>query len=74
MSLIPQTITWEAWKFGVLKISMVALGVLLGAYFPVFWSTWLPGVWAVFFVGTAASTIWGFQAGAFHPTQTHAGS
>lgn len=43
-------VTWTGWQFGVLKWSLLALGIVLGAAFAEFWRPylWLVGlVWAV---------------------------
>jgi len=55
-------ITWPAWKFGVLKLSMIAFGILMGSYFPDFFRPWQIALWAIFGVTAAILSVWGFQA------------
>lgn len=37
MSFLTRPIAWPSWKFGVLKFSMIAFGILMGSYFHEFW-------------------------------------
>lgn len=62
MSIYTKEITWPAWKFGVLKFSMIAFGILVGAAFPSFWATWTVWLWGVFLVTALISSVWGIQA------------
>ena len=55
-------VTWPAWKFGVLKTSMLAFGVLLGAAFPAFFNTWTVWLWAVFGITAVITGIWSVQS------------
>ena len=57
-----QQITWPAWKFGMLKFSMIALGILLGAHFPEFWKTWYLALWLIFGVTAVLASVWGFRS------------
>ena len=62
MSVLTRSITWPSWKFGVLKFSMIAFGILMGSYFHEFWQDWHAALWVIFGVTVLASTVWGFQA------------
>ena len=62
MSIITQEIAWPSWKFGVLKLSMVAFGILIGSAFHEFWLNWHVALWIVFAVTALATTIWGFRS------------
>ena len=53
---------WPAWKFGVLKISMIAFGILLGVMFTEFFQPWQSMLWGVCAVTAVISSVWGFQA------------
>jgi hypothetical protein len=53
---------WPAWKFGVLKISMLAFGILLGVMFTEFFRPWQGVLWGVFGVSALITAVWGFQA------------
>ncbi len=54
MSFLTRTVFWANWQFGVLKLAMLALGVIIGACFADFLKPWLWLVGLVF----VASTIW----------------
>jgi len=59
MNLLTRKIPWATWQFGVLKIAMLCLGVLLGVYFAEVWRPFLPVVWIVAVVTTIwVSVIW----------------
>ena len=62
MSILTRPIAWPPWQFGVLKLSMVAFGILMGSYFHEFWQQWHLALWAVFGITALVTTIWGFQA------------
>ncbi len=32
MNFLTRTVSWANWQFGVLKVSMLALGIMIGAY------------------------------------------
>lgn len=61
MSFVTRPIAWAPWKFGVLKISMIAFGILMGSYFHEFWQPWHMALWAIFAITALMATIWGFQ-------------
>lgn len=50
MSILTKKVSWQNWQFGVFKLSMVALGILLGVYFTAFWRNLLWLVWIVFVI------------------------
>ena len=62
MSIMTQSIAWPSWKFGVLKFSMMAFGILMGSYFHEFWQNWHVALWTIFAVTAVVTTVWGFQA------------
>ena len=47
MNFLTRKIPWANWQFGVLKITVLCLGILLGVYFTEFWRPILPLVWIV---------------------------
>lgn len=53
---------WPAWKFGILKISMIAFGILMGVMFTELFRPWQAVLWGVFVVTAVISSVWGFQA------------
>ncbi len=53
---------WPAWKFGILKVAMVAFGILIGSAFPEFWRPLHTALWIVFGITAAISALWGLQA------------
>ena len=61
MSFLTRPIAWPPWKFGVLKFSMVAFGILMGSYFHEFWQQWHVALWAIFGITALVTTIWGLQ-------------
>ena len=61
MSFLTRPIAWPPWKFGVLKFSMVAFGILMGSYFHEFWQQWHVALWAIFGITALVTTVWGFQ-------------
>ena len=62
MSVFTRIIAWPSWKFGVLKLSMIAFGILVGSAFHEFWQRWYFALW-VFFAATAlAATAWGLRS------------
>ena len=62
MSFLTQRFAWAPWQFGVLKISMISFGVLLGTYFHDFWLPWQAALWALFGVTALVTTVWGLQS------------
>lgn len=53
---------WPAWKFGLLKISILSLGIIIGSMFPEFWSPLHLALWIIFGITAAITAVWGFQA------------
>lgn len=47
MGYMNRKLTWEYWKFSLLKICMISVGILLGTYFIDFWNGFLWLVWAI---------------------------
>jgi len=59
MNFLTRSVVWANWQFGVLKLAMLALGIMIGAYFtdflkPYLWSfglvflataTWVTIMW-----------------------------
>jgi hypothetical protein len=62
MSLITRPITWPSWKFGVLKVSMISFGVLMGAYFRDIVLPWQMALWVLFAVTALITTVWALPA------------
>lgn len=62
MSFITRPIAWPSWKFGVLKLSMISFGVLIGAYFRDFVLPWETALWVVFGLTALVTTVWGVQS------------
>jgi hypothetical protein len=59
MNILTQRLPWANWQFGLLKASMAAMGILLGASFPEFWRSILWLVWVVFVVTVVwVSALW----------------
>ncbi len=56
---LTRKVSWSAWQLGVLKLSMVSFGIILGSYFADFWKPLMLLLWAVF-IATAvwASVMW----------------
>ncbi|WP_013627293.1 hypothetical protein [Rubinisphaera brasiliensis] len=55
-------LNWPAWKFGILKISMLALGIIVGSTFPDFWRPLHVFLWPIFGITAVVAAIWGFRA------------
>jgi hypothetical protein len=62
MNPLLATFTWRGYQFGVLKLSLFALGVLVGAYFPDFWKPYFGVLWVTFIVTSLATAVWGLQS------------
>lgn len=73
MSYLTRPITWPTWKFGVLKICVVTLGILIGAHFADFWQAWDLPLLVVSGVTFILSTVWGVQSlvATGHGSNTH---
>jgi len=57
MNFLFRKIPWANWQFGVLKIAMLCVGILLGVYFTEFWKPLLPGIWVMAVVASVWATI-----------------
>ena len=40
-----EKVTWTSWKVGVLKLALVAFGILIGTSFHEFWQPWTAVLW-----------------------------
>jgi hypothetical protein len=49
------TVTW--WQVGLVKVSLIALGILIGSAWHEFFGRWIAIVWTVFLL-TAASRVY----------------
>ena len=54
MNFLTRTVCWANWQFGVLKLAMLALGIMIGAYFADFLK---PDLW-LFGLVFLATTTW----------------
>ena len=54
MNFLTRTVSWANWQFGVLKVSMLALGIMIGAFFA---DLLKPYLWLVGLI-FLATTIW----------------
>jgi len=54
MSFLTRKVVWANWQFGVLKLAMLALGIIIGVYFTDFLK---PYVW-LFGLVFLALAIW----------------
>jgi hypothetical protein len=59
VSFLSRTVVWANWQFGVLKLAVLALGIMIGVYFADFLK---PYLWlcrlVFFFTGTWVTIIW----------------
>jgi hypothetical protein len=62
MNFLTRSVPWETWQFGLLKIAMISVGILLGVYFTEFLKALLPGIWVVAVVTSVWVTAIWFQA------------
>ncbi len=53
------TLTW--WQVGLLKVSMLALGLVIGATWPEEFETWTVLLWILFATPAAYLTFVGFR-------------
>lgn len=59
MNFLTRKVLWANWHFGILKISMITFGIVLGALFPDFWKQLLWPVGAVAVVTAVwVTAIW----------------
>jgi hypothetical protein len=57
MSFLTRRVPWATWQFGLLKTSMLVLGIILGAMFPEYWTPLLWPLGIVFLITAAWVTI-----------------
>ena len=53
------TLTW--WQVGLLKVSMLALGLVVGATYPEAFATWIVFLWILFAIPAAYLTFVEFK-------------
>lgn len=59
MTFLTRKVPWATWQFGILKISMITFGIILGALFHDFWKPLLWPIAAVAVVtGAWVTAIW----------------
>ena len=56
-----QSYTLEWWQIGLLKISMIAFGIAVGATWPGVFGGWLTLLWLVFVAGAVYMTFVGLK-------------
>jgi hypothetical protein len=59
---LKQKISWSAWQFGVLKLCMLTLGIICGAYFADFFRHCYVPLWIVVAITWSFSVAWWFRA------------
>ena len=57
MSFLTRRVPWSNWQIGLLKLSMVSVGIILGALFSEFWKPLLRPLGAVFLITAVWVTI-----------------
>jgi len=57
MNFFTRKVPWATWQFGVLKLSMITLGIVLGAIFADFWRPYLWLVGLVFVITAVWVTV-----------------
>lgn len=57
MNFYMRQVSWANWQFGVLKLSMLALGIVLGAVYSGFWTPYLWLVGLVFVITSVWVTV-----------------
>ena len=62
------TVTW--WQVGLLKVSLIALGILIGSTAYEFVGRWIAVVWAVFLLTAACRVYFWWRL----PVAAHAGT
>lgn len=62
MNLLTKQVPWANWQFSLLKISVMAFGIIVGAAFAEFWKSYLWLLGLVFLVTATWVTILWFQA------------
>lgn len=59
MFICKREFNWKGWQFSILKLAMVALGILLGVYFTNFWLS----IWWLVWVVAVVFTVWAMAMG-----------
>jgi hypothetical protein len=57
MSFLTKRVPWANWQFGALKLSMLALGIVVGAFFAEFWRPYLWPIGLVFLITALWVTV-----------------
>jgi hypothetical protein len=57
MNLLTRRVPWATWQFGLLKLAMLALGIILGALFAESWRPWLWPIGLLFLVTAVWVTV-----------------
>ena len=47
MNIFSQKYTLKGWQYGLMKLSLITFGIILGVYFVDFWIPLMPFVWVV---------------------------
>ncbi len=58
---LKRKVTWEAWKFGVFKLCVGCLGIILGAYFADFFRQYYIPLWIVVAITWSFTAAWWFD-------------
>jgi hypothetical protein len=61
MGYMNRKLTWEYWKFGILKTCVMSFGILLGTYFADFWKGILWLVWIIFIISYVLAVLYFFR-------------
>jgi hypothetical protein len=59
------TLTW--WQVILLKVSVIALGVLIGSTWHEFFGRWIAAVWAVFLLSAACRAFFWWRQSRWNP-------
>ena len=59
--LMCQVRKWSVWDFGVFKITLALIGIILGSYFSAFFMNYIGIVWALFAIGFILTMIATFR-------------
>lgn len=62
MNILTKQVPWANWQISLLKISMLAFGIVVGASFAEFWKPYLWPLGLVFLATAAWVTVLWFQA------------
>lgn len=61
MTFLTKQVPWANWQFSLLKLSMLAFGIIVGASFAEFWKPYLWLLGLVFLVTQLGSRSCGFE-------------